>query len=540
MSNREGESFQLYLQLLDGGPPLRLPGITGNASFPDFSPDGAEVVFVQAPVKASAEKGSKQAGIYVTPTLGGTPVRIVDGTANPHFSPDGQSIVYGRGPNRIYWVSRKGGPPKQISPDHFQAANSPIFTPDGKHILFFGRPSGIDDRGRDWWVVSLADGTLVQTGVKTLVRDAEKLPDSPFYCYPSGWLDGKVLFWCDFGERSSLFTAAIRTAPWRVTGPIERVTFGAGAHEQRPSASDSGRVVFTSTARSTDLHAVGLDSQASDLSQRQTRQLTSRGADLIHHVMVTPDGGRMSFSLKALRREIWTRDLLSGRESMLSSGRVFRSAISPDGNEVAYHEPRDDGSRIVLASFEGGIPRTVCENCQLVQGWTPDGRRILWGYDNYHGLYAVDVKTGTQETWIDRKRSVQAGGFSPDGKWLSLSTLGFDGRTRAGYAVPIHNGRPGPEREWVLIRNGPEQMQWSPDGSALYYLSGEDGRLCLYGQRLNPVTKDPRGDRFAVYHLHSAERNIFGTWMVPFNFAVTRKDIYLTIVRQQSNLWMLH
>lgn len=539
VSNREAEAFQLYVQQLDGGPPLKLPGIVGNPSSPDFSPDGTSLVFVQRPAKRSSGGGSEPGGVYLTSTLGGTPVRIADGNANPHFSPDGQSIVYGKKLNRIYLVSRKGGPPKQISPDHFDAATNPVFTPDGKHILFLGRPTGIDDQGRDWWVVSLENGKLVQTGAKEVVRAAEKLPDSPFYCHPSGWLAGKVLFSCDFRERSNLFAAPIHPATWKVTGPIERITFGAGAHEQGPSASDSGRIVFTSSLTSTDLHAVSTDPKTDDLSQRDTRQITSHGAPL-NHVTVSSDGERMSYSLSALRREIWTRNLRNGHASMLTSGRVFRSVISPDGKQVAYHQPRDNGSRIVVAPFEGGIPRTVCEDCQLVQGWTPDGRRILWGYGNYHGLFAADAETGAQETWIDRKRSVQAGGFSPDGKWLSLSTLGFTSASPSGYVVPIENGRPGAESSWVFVRKGSEQMQWSPDGSGLYYLSDQDGRLCLYGQRLDPVTRHPQGDPFAVYHLHSPERTLFGTWMTPFNFAVTRTGVYFTIVRQQSNIWMLH
>lgn len=539
-SNRDSGNFQLYLQLVDGGPPLKLPDIKGSASSPDFSPDGTVVAFVQHPPKEETANEPQPPGVYLTPTLGGSPSRIADGDGSPRFSPDGQTIVFSKSPNRIYLVSRKGGVAKQISPDHFQAASSPVFTPDGKYVLFFGRPSGIDDKGRDWWLVSLRDETLVQTGVKSLVREVEKLPDSPFYCYPSGWLDGKVLFWCDFGERSNLFTASIQMATWKITGPVERVTFGAGGHEQRPSTSDTGRIVFTSTARSTDLHALPFDPSHSGEVQRDTRQITRHGAGGIHHVMVAPGGRRMSYSVKALRREVWTRDLLTGRESMLSSGRVFRSAISPDGTQVAYHEPRDDGSRIVVAPVSGGAPRVVCENCKLVEGWTPDGSHILWGHDNYRGLFAADLKTGAQQIWIDSKRHVQAGGFSPDGKWLSLSNLAFNGGTPAGYVIPIHNGRPASESQWVFVKKGPEQMQWSPDGAALYYLSAQDGHLCLYAQRLNPVTKHPLGDRFAVYHLHSPERSLFGSWMIPFNFALTRDDVYLTIEREQSNIWMLH
>src|SRR5687768_11766951 len=81
-----------------------------------------------------------------------------------------------RDPIASIWCREREVLPGRSHRIHFQSASSPVFTPDGKHILFWGRPSGIDDRGSDWWVFSLADGTLVQTGVKVIVRAAEKLP----------------------------------------------------------------------------------------------------------------------------------------------------------------------------------------------------------------------------------------------------------------------------------------------------------------------------------------------------------------------------
>ena len=73
----------------------------------------------------------------------------------------------------------------------------------------------------------------------------------------------------------------------------------------------------------------------------------------------------------------------------------------------------------------------------------------------------------------------------------------------------------------------------------LYFLSAADGYRCLYAQRLHSLTKRPQGESFGVYHLHNLERRLFASWAIPFNFAVTRNRVYLTIVREQSNIWML-
>jgi hypothetical protein len=82
-------------------------------------------------------------------------------------------------------------------------------------------------------------------------------------------------------------------------------------------------------------------------------------------------------------------------------------------------------------------------------------------------------------------------------------------------------------------------MQWGPGGNILYYLSAADSYLCLYGQKLDPITKHPKGAPLDVFHLHSADRSLFGTWMIPFNFALTKTGAYLTIVRAQSDIWTL-
>ena len=545
VSNREGSRFQLYVEQLAGGPPLRFPEITGNAQSPDFSPDGSKIVFVGSAVAQDSitPAGSAQLaaskGIYVIPIFGKTPVRIADGDANPHFSPDGKWILFSRGIGRIFVVPATGGTGKQVSPENFALATNGIFTPDGKHVLFFGRPQGVSDQQRDWWVVSIDDGELTQTGVKEVFRTTERQTElDQFYCFPSAWLGGQVLGWCDFKQRSNLYTTPILTTRWKVAGPMERLTFGSEGHEHNPSASDSGRIVFSSNLRSVDIFEQQGDATTGSFENREPRQVTSHGADL-HHITLASNGERMSYDIARGNVEVWRRDLLNGREELLASGRVFRAVISPNGQMVAYHEPRDNGSRIVVAPFEGGENIFSCTGCQLPQGWTPDNRKVIWSYYNYYGLVTTDVSSGAQETWIDRKRSVQAGGISSDGGWLSLSTLGMDGAKPAGYAVPIRNGKPAPESEWVRVRSGASQMQWSPDGNMLYFLSSEDGYLCLYGQKLDPITKHPRGTPIGAYHLHSSDRSLFGSWMIPFNFAVTKAKLYLTVIRAQSNIWAL-
>jgi hypothetical protein len=44
--------------------------------------------------------------------------------------------------------------------------------------------------------------------------------------------------------------------------------------------------------------------------------------------------------------------------------------------------------------------------------------------------------------------------------------------------------------------------RWSPDGSRVYYISARDGFVCIWAQAVDPATKAPRGEPFAVFHAH--------------------------------------
>jgi hypothetical protein len=61
--------------------------------------------------------------------------------------------------------------------------------------------------------------------------------------------------------------------------------------------------------------------------------------------------------------------------------------------------------------------------------------------------------------------------------------------------------------EWIEIAansfwNG--SPRWSADANTLYFLSERDNFLCVWGQLLDPDTKEPKGDLFPVSHGHES------------------------------------
>src|SRR5205085_6173139 len=115
---------------------------------PSFSPDGSKVVFVSK---------RNSGGVYVISTLGGEEQLVAEHGAAPHFSPDGKWIAYSVGGlfgrARIYIVSSTGGKSTELKLQIPWAAY-PIWSPDGKHLLFMG---STDPHG--FWLVRLVGCT---------------------------------------------------------------------------------------------------------------------------------------------------------------------------------------------------------------------------------------------------------------------------------------------------------------------------------------------------------------------------------------------
>src|SRR5262245_14875573 len=140
-SDRQGAtSLDIWVRQLSGGEPIRITDDAMDDREPTFSPDGGQIAF-----RSERDGG----GIYVRRTFGGQSARLVAKYGRrPRYSPDGKWIAYwvgslgtghvtGRGSGKIYVVPSEGGPPHELQPQ-FAAARYPVWSPDGKWIVFVG------------------------------------------------------------------------------------------------------------------------------------------------------------------------------------------------------------------------------------------------------------------------------------------------------------------------------------------------------------------------------------------------------------------
>lgn len=110
----------------------------GNATYPNWSPDGTRFVF------SSDRDGDYE--IFIADENGGNLQKLTENSftdEHPSWHPDGQSVIYAASPGstvprddaNIYQVGLSGGQPRQIT--RFKGRNStPRYSPDATRIAF--------------------------------------------------------------------------------------------------------------------------------------------------------------------------------------------------------------------------------------------------------------------------------------------------------------------------------------------------------------------------------------------------------------------
>ncbi len=110
--------------------------------------------------------------------------------------------------------------------------------------------------------------------------------------------------------------------------------------------------------------------------------------------------------------------------------------------------------------------------------------------------------------------------------------------------APVRNGVAGKEAEWIAVTDGrysDDKPQFSPDGNTVYFTSTRDGYLCIWAQKLDPVTKRPVGEPLGYEHFHnSAGRDgatFWGRDVFP-DLSVARDKMLMELPEFRTEIWM--
>jgi Tol biopolymer transport system component len=546
-------NLDIWIQQIGGREPIQLTRDDADDSDPHISPDGTRVAY------RSDRAGG---GIYVVPALGGEEVLLAPGGRNPQFSPDGKWIAYweGRelggylpGSARVFVIEAGGGQPRQVGAE-MPAALYPVWSPKADSLLVLGRRDADAnlEETMDWWVLPLEKGPARRTGALAQFRKQGLVrPAWEIRILPLAWnADGRnrVLFAAGpadaagSGDVGNLWEIELPPGD-EVRGPAIPLTSGPGYHLQASISPVSGRdrMAFTNFEWKVGVWEAPLDAERGQL-HGEFRTITGQES-FVGAPSLSRDGRILAFVSRRLGRwGLHTRDLSSGKEITLVSSGLAISLVSGDGNTVVYCDPT--GS-IYAVPRSGGKVDKLCDRCGSPMGMSFDGKRIAYEPIESEDLTVLDATQRKSVILASRPaNTVLSGGrFSPDEKWIAFHEI----RTRLGttqiWIARIDGKLPVPQSDWIALGDGQSEERdpvWSPGGSLLYFLSERDGFRCVWARKLDPSTRHPVGEAFAVAHFHSARRSLKrspgGAKMIGLSVAPGR--MMLAFGELTGNIWL--
>jgi eukaryotic-like serine/threonine-protein kinase len=533
-SDRSGEgNLDIWLQWIAGGQPVRRTHDPIDETDPDFSPDGSSIVF--------RRMGS---GIFIIPTLAGEERQIAPSGLFPRFSPDGMQILYWAGdednpaPSGKIFITPLGrSAPIQIAAN-FADARYPLWASDGKHILFQGRRSPGDET--EWWVVSTATGSAVNTGILTELRK-RKLSPIPG---PGDWM-GDVLAFSAFSgaaqENQHIWQTILHAPDFRFSGSFKQITFGTGL-ECEPSIASDGKIALTSLHHRINLWRLPL--QKGESHQRSLERLSETGTiDL--NPSISSDAKKVAFlSRRSGISEVWIHELESNKENKLTIGPGDKSApvIAPDGSLVAYSAIENGKPSIYIVpidSSRSGGARRVCENCGTPSDWTPDGKEILYTAGFPQWVYRLNLESGASVPILQHPAyNLDQPHVSPDNRWIAFVAAISPDRSRL-FISPMENTTPAKPNKWIGITDGSswdDKPRWLGNDALIYY-SNRDHFGCVWKQHLNSTTMQPMGSPSAVCHLHQLRCSPRTLYRKDFEITTARNLLILNLVEITGNIW---
>jgi Tol biopolymer transport system component len=532
-SDRDGGGItDIYVQQAAGGSPIRLTHCKANCMQPSFSPDGAMVAYY------SAENGG---GIYVVPALGGDARRVIDVSsfmgAMPKFSPDGQKLAYRAYAFRgmiLQVIDLHGTNPRRIdSPKlHPASDNGFLWSPDGRGIL-----TGVwGEHDFGLYVFPVDGGAPVQTSDSQQGRRLQA----------TAWIGDRLLGNHWGGSRFSLAEARLSARSWKRGTELIQITRGTGSESGASPSADGTKIAFASyTEANSGVWKIPMD-VAAGKPAGESVQLTP----VLRYTQMPSPAARANVlayvSVEEGASSVWFHDLSTGKERRIAEGGGW-PLVSADGRKIVYGKMRQLRSIspdvLFLAAADSESARKICDHCGIPYHFFAGDTKVLWDHAaKSHEIRSLDLVSGrTARILRYDKQQIFSPHLSPDEKWISFLAAP-NGANRTFYVAPFRGEQEIPESEWIQVLSGDaldRQPFWSPVGDLLYFMSDRDGFRCIWALRLDPHTRKPAGEPFAVQHFHDA-RYTLNPFNTPGNvgLSVSQDAMFLSLFEERANVWL--
>jgi Tol biopolymer transport system component len=532
-----GHNLDLYVQQLRGGDPVRLTWTEENESDPSFSSDGTAIAY-----HWSKDGG----GIYLIPSLGGTPRLLAPGGHNPRFSPHGNLVAYwtglrdglADGEAKTFVVSIASGERREIRPD-FSAVQRPVWSPDGRRLIVWGVAPGEGppaDRA-DFWVTGLERDRAESTG---LVGPVTRAGGRLAAIEDMSWTERGLVFSMRVGWMRSVYRCRM-TTDGKARGELVRLA-GGTATTDFPAVSRDGQLVFASGGERFDVWGLPLDgNRGKALGPRYRISDSTAPAE---YPTVSPDGRMVLYATpRNGTSQVWMKDLAKGEESAIAPGPNASVPVWVNsGKLVAFVQKLGKRSDEYLLDLSTGETRKVYQG-GFFWDVNPAGTVALAqaSDNNLTDILAVDLKTGRTSAILRAAPGVplMQAKFSPDAEWIVF--VANSGPASAQIHAARGNGfREIPRGEWTAVTDGRskvDQPRFSPDGKLIYFTQDGDGSRGVRAIRFDPRTGETLGDSFRVFDSDESRLTLFGVSPRAQGIGIAKDKLVMLLAERSSNLW---
>jgi serine/threonine protein kinase/Tol biopolymer transport system component len=409
--------------------------------------------------------------IWVVPTLGGTPHRFGNVTANDGtFSPDGRHVVYTRD-SELLQANLVGTESRRLLTLPGVNLFCPRFSPDARKIRFGF--ADLKTNSVSIWEVN-ADGT----GLHPFLPDWNKphnesdgswTPDGRYYIFEANRTGSTTSTLWAVREKPSWFGRTSREPVQLTSGPLDF---------RLPVASPDGKKIF----------AIGVQLRGEltryDSASRQFQPyLSGISAEQLDF---SRDGRWVAYILYP-EGTLWRSRLDASDRLQLTFPpmNAIEPRWSPDGKQIVFSANVPGGpQRIYVVAAEGGVsePITSGEKTAYEPGWSSDGRSILFGFypvpegvqTNALSIQSVELKTGQIST-LPGSEGLCRPRPSPDGRFVSA----VSGDSRA--IMLFSNAT----KQWTqLAQLVVNAIAWSRDSQYIYFDNFPSRDIAIYRVRV--------------------------------------------------------
>ena len=475
-ASRRAGARGIWVKQLHGGG--EGPLTSGQDERPRFSPDGSNVLF------ARTESG--RTSIYRIPLVGGEPRKLLDNAFAADWSPDGAQVVFVRsaGPSNSIGVANADGSGERILAEMENiVVLAPRWSPSGKTIAFRTTTTNNNTVKS----VKLID---VQSGV---VRELP--PQRPCLSDLAWSGDGEHLIfaWSEdllagLASSSALMSMQDVTNGETVDLFWTRDTLLLQAGTAIDIAG-AGQIVFSTIRTAQSLREVALDGS----STTAHRTLTS-GSSVDRQPVYSPDGETILFSSnRGGNLDLWTINASTGRVRQLTDDEAkdWDPAFSPDGSKVVWSSDRSGNLEIWIANADGSGARQVSSDGFDAEnpGLTPDGEWVVYMTSNPDktGMWKIRVD-GTEATRLfDGPAFIPE--ISPDGKHVLFNvTAGTN--TNGMRILDMESGEVSTFGDLTLTSNyassADGRARWFSDGKRIAFVTAVDNQIGVMVQDFVP------------------------------------------------------